>query len=57
MTRARIKEMIMNLLGEVDYDIMKSYLPNCSEDPEGSAEHMEEMIDLVERHLTGDRDK
>jgi hypothetical protein len=43
--------MIINLLGQVDYDIMKSYLPECSEDPEGAAEHMEELINLVEKHF------
>jgi hypothetical protein len=55
MTREQIKEMIMDLLGQVDYDIMKSYLPECSEDPEGSAESMERLIDLCKKHIKGSK--
>lgn len=51
MNRDQIREMIMVILGKVDYDLMKSFLPELSEDPEETDETMEELISLVEKHL------
>lgn len=51
MTRIQIKEMIISLLGQVDYDLMKSYKPETAEDPEYAEECMEKLIDLVASHL------
>ena len=51
MTRKEIRELIMVILGQVDYDIMKSYDPETAEEPEYAEESMERVIDVVEKHL------
>lgn len=51
MTRDEIKDLIMVILGQADYDLYKSFLPECAEEPEYSAAELERLIDTVEEHL------
>lgn len=51
MTRNQIKKMILDLLGQADYDLMKSFLPETAEDPECSAKKLEELISMAEKHI------
>ena len=51
MTRDEIKDLIMVILGQADYDLYKSFLPECAEEPEYSAAELERLIDTVEKHL------
>lgn len=43
--------MILDILGQADYDLMKSFLPETAEEPEYSAEKLEELIDMAEKHI------
>jgi len=51
MTRDQIKDMIMAILGQADYDLMKSYDPETAEEPEYAESEMEHLIDLAEKHV------
>jgi hypothetical protein len=51
MTRKEIKDFIMAILGQVDYDIQKSYDPKTAEEPDYAKEQMESLIDFVDEYL------
>lgn len=51
MNRNEIKKLIMVILGQADYDLMKSYDPKTAEEPECAEKEMESLIDTVEEHL------
>jgi len=34
ISRAELREIILNVIGEVDYDIYKSMIPELSDDPD-----------------------
>jgi hypothetical protein len=51
MNRNEIKKLIMIILGQADYDLMKSYDPKTAEEPEYAEKEMESLIDTVEEHL------
>lgn len=51
MTRTQIKAMVLDIIATADYDLYKSYLPECAEEPEYSAERLEELIVVAEKHL------
>jgi hypothetical protein len=51
MTRDEIKDLIMVILGQADYDLMKAYDPETAEEPEYAESEMERLIDTVETHL------
>lgn len=51
MIRKEIKDLIMVILGQVDYDIMKSFDPETAEEPEYAKSEMERIIDFVERYF------
>ena len=51
MTRNEIKDLIMVILGQADYDLMKAYDPETAEEPEYAESEMERLIDTVEEHL------
>lgn len=51
MTRNEIKKLIMLILGQCDYDLMKAYDPKTAEEPEYAKESMDRVIDVVEEHL------
>ena len=52
MNRDEIKEMILDIINTVDYDIYKSMLPELSEDPDHAVQKMETLIDIVEKYLS-----
>ncbi len=47
MTDDKIREVILKVIRNVDYDIYKHYLPECSEEPEEAEEDMQRMIGMV----------
>ena len=51
MTRNEIKDLIMVILGQADYDLMKAYDPETAEEPDYAESEMERLIDTVESHL------
>lgn len=51
MTRDEIKDLIMVILGQADYDLMKAYDPETAEEPDYAESEMERLIDTVDSHL------
>lgn len=51
MTREQIKELILFVIEQVDYDMAKSFDPELCEDPEESEAHLERIIEAVENFL------
>lgn len=51
MTRKEIKDLIMVILGQTDYDLMKAFDPETAEEPEYAAEEMERVISFVQKYL------
>lgn len=51
MTRNEIKDLIMVILGQADYDLMKAYDPETAEEPDYAESEMERLINTVEGHL------
>lgn len=51
MKKYQIKEMIMDLLGQIDYDMMKSFDPETAEEPEQAEKSMDKLVALVQKHL------
>lgn len=49
---AKLRAMILDILGEADYDLAKSFDPELSEDFENSERTMGRMVDIADRHLT-----
>lgn len=49
---AKLRAMILDILGEADYDLAKSFDPELSEDFESSERTMKRMVDTADRHLT-----
>jgi hypothetical protein len=47
-----LRAMILDILGEADYDLAKSFDPELSEDFESSERTMGRMVDIADRHLT-----
>lgn len=43
--------MLIELLGEIDYDIMKSYITEAAEEPERVDERMDKLVKIVEKYL------
>ena len=53
MTDEAIKEMILDIIGEVDYDICKDYVEETAEESELVENKMQILIDIVKKHLEG----
>lgn len=51
MNNTQAQDMIMELLGEVDYDVMKSLDPETAEEPEEAERQMKRLIKIVQRHI------
>lgn len=51
MTRDQIKTMILMILGQVDYDLLKSFLPETAEEPEYAEEELNKLIDETEKFI------
>lgn len=43
--------MILELIGAVDYDIAKSFDPECAEEPESIPEEMARLRAIARKHL------
>ena len=51
MEDQEIREMVLEIIKEVDYDIWKSYLLEFSEDPEMSEEEIESLIEIAKKYI------
>jgi hypothetical protein len=51
MTKKQIKEMILAILNQADYDLAKSYQKETAEEPETVDENMGVLVDIAEEHI------
>ena len=51
MKSDKIKKMILEIIERLDYDTYKSFLPECSEDPDGIDERLDELVKIVEKYV------
>lgn len=51
MTKKQIKEMILDLLQHVDYDLYKGFLKESSEDWETAKEELDNLIKIAQKHI------
>jgi hypothetical protein len=51
MTRQAIDRMLLELIGAIDYDIAKSFDPECAEEPESIPQRMTELRRIVTKHM------
>ena len=51
MKRKELKNFILEILNQVDYDIAKSYDPETAEEPEYAKDQMESLLDFAESYL------
>jgi len=43
--------MILDILGEIDYDTAKNYLKATAEEPEYVKENMQKLVIIVQKHI------
>ena len=48
-----IKRMVLDIIGEVDYDICKDYCVERAEEPELVAGRLDKLVEIVRTHLKG----
>lgn len=46
-TDKEIRELVLELIMEIDYDTYKFYVPELSEDPDSAEEDMQRLIKIV----------
>jgi hypothetical protein len=46
--------MLMEILENVDHDIAKNYNVEYAEEPEFAEEEMQELVSIVEKHISTD---
>lgn len=51
MNKNKIKEMLLELLNEIDYDIAKNYDEETAEEPELVEESMDRLVSIVNNFL------
>jgi len=51
MKDKEIREMVLEIIKEVDYDIWKSYLPHFSEDPKMSEKEIQNLIEIAKKYI------
>jgi hypothetical protein len=51
MTPSQIKNMILDLFNEIDYDIAKQYVFETAEEPEYVEANLQRLLDIVDKHL------
>jgi len=56
MDKETIRNMILEVLQLADYDLYKSFLPECAEDIVYSDLQMDELIKVVEYYLDEDNE-
>lgn len=47
----QLEKMILDLVQELDYDYYKSFLPECSEEPEEIPNRMASLVAIARKHL------
>lgn len=57
MDDATVEKMVLELIEQVDYDIYKSFLPDCSEDPDEIPERMAELVEIVRKYIPKETSK
>lgn len=51
MKKDEIRAMLLDVLGEVDYDVAKSYDKDTAEEPDTVDERMNKLIAIAQRHM------
>lgn len=51
MTKTQMDAMLMELLNEIDYDIAKSFDPDCAEEPDEIPHQMAQLRAICIKHL------
>jgi hypothetical protein len=51
MNKEQIKDLILFILGRVDYDIAKQYDPETAEEPEYAEPALNALVKSVEKYL------
>jgi len=51
LSEKAIRDMILSLVNELDYDLAKTLDPKCAEDPDESRQTMLRLIAIVRKHL------
>ena len=57
MDRAKIKDMLMEILNEVDYDIAKQYDPKTAEEPELVEKQMNKLVKIVKKYFRSNENR
>jgi len=57
MTNDQIRDMVMKLVNELDYDIWKELQPDLAEDPEAAECLVRRMVGIARRHMSDARKK
>jgi hypothetical protein len=52
MNNKDIDAMVLELIVELDYDLAKSFDPECAEEPESIPERLADLRFIVKKHLT-----
>lgn len=50
-TDEQINKLLLAVIGEVDYDVVKTFMPECSEEPDEIPERLEQLRDVVRFHI------
>lgn len=50
-TDKQLRALILDIIGEADYDLAKSFDPDLSEDPEETEHTMQAMIGIARKHV------
>jgi hypothetical protein len=48
----KLREIVMDLMKEADYDLYKSLVPETAEDPEAAEERVNDLKEILRKHLT-----
>ena len=52
MKDKQIKEMVLDIIGEVDYDILKGvYVKETAEEPDEVDDNIAILVDIVKKHI------
>lgn len=51
MNDKQIRAMILDIIGEADYDLAKSFDPKLSEDPAETNRTMKRMVEIARTHM------
>lgn len=51
MDRDQIKELVLAIIGKIDYDLAKGFDPETAEEPEYAEEELERLITFTDKLL------